>query len=457
MGLVAPTAASQVLGDLGAILLLTMLFTAVTSAGSEELIFVSSLVTYDIYRTYYKPSATGRGLMRISRLAIVGFGIGMGLLALMLLQVGASLQYVYLAMGVLIGSAVVPISLAIVWKRTNKVAATSGALAGLVCGVTIWLASSYAFYGTLSVSTTSQNMPLLAGNITSIMVGGIVTLLGSLIRPDNFDFKLMKQKIMIVDAKIRRAVEHESDEEYFKRWSNFGYKFGFALTLILVVAWPVPLYLSGYVFSKEVYIVWVGIALTWAATAATAIVLLPLIESRAGIVKVLRRIGQGSNAFEEETQQNNVEYYHARRSPSYQKRILVPVDGSQQSLRALDYAANIYRSSSSSSSYDRVTITILNVIEWADEDEESMDDELASTMEEQGRQMLRSIMIPPRARDYERMVKLGDPSTKIVEMADKLKVDMIVMGSTGLSKSEEIGHVSRKVLRMTSIPVMLVK
>jgi Na+(H+)/acetate symporter ActP len=118
----------------------------------------------------------------------------MGLLALMLLQVGANLQYVYLAMGVLIGSAVVPISLAIVWKRTNRVAATAGALTGLVCGVTIWLASSYAFYGTLTVSTTSQNMPLLAGNITSIMVGGLVTLLGILIRPDNFDFELMKKR-----------------------------------------------------------------------------------------------------------------------------------------------------------------------------------------------------------------------------------------------------------------------
>jgi nucleotide-binding universal stress UspA family protein len=269
----------------------------------------------------------------------------------------------------------------------------------------------------------------------------------------------MKQKIMIVDAKIRRAVEHESDEEYLKRWSNFGYKFGIALTLILVVAWPVPLYVSGYVFSKEAYTVWVGIALTCAATAAAVIVLLPLIESRVGIINVLRRIGQGLNTFEEEAQQNNVEYYHARRSPSYQKRILVPVDGSQQSLRALDYAANIYRSSSSSSSssYDRVLITILNVIEWADEDEESMDDELASAMQEQGRQMLRSIMIPHRARDYERTVKLGDHATKIVEMADKLKVDMIVMGSTGLSNSEEIGHVSRKVLRMTSIPVMLMK
>jgi SSS family transporter len=447
MGLVAPTAASQVLGDVGAILLLTMLFTAVTAAGSAELISVSSLVTYDIYRTYVKPSATGRGLMRISRLAIVGFGMSMGCLALALLQVGASLQYVYLAMGVLIGSAVVPISLAIVWKKTNKVAATLGALGGLVCGVAVWLASSYALYGIISVSSTSQNLPLLAGNVTSILVGAIVTFLGSMIKPDNFDFRLMKQKIMIVDAKIRRAIEYESDEEYLKHWSKIGYKFGIGLTLILVVAWPVPLYLSGYVFSQQMYAAWIGIAVTWAATAATVIVLLPLMESRAGIAKVLKRIGQGSI---EEMAEHNTYYSHD--SPIYQKRILVPVDGSHHSLRALNCAASIYASSS-----DKAVIYILNVIEWADEDEESMDEELANSMEEQGRRMLRSIMIPKSARSYERMVKLGDPATKIVEMAEKLKVDMIVMGAKGLSNSKEIGHVSSSVLSMTSIPVVFTK
>jgi SSS family transporter len=448
MGLVAPTAASQVLGNVGAILLLTMLFTAVTAAGSAELISVSSLVTYDIYRTYVKPSATGRGLMRISRLAIVGFGMGMGLLALALMQVGASLQYVYLAMGVLIGSAVVPISLAIVWKRTNKVAATLGALGGLACGVAVWLTSSYAFYGIISVSSTSHNIPLLAGNITSILVGAIVTLLGSMIKPDNFEFRLMKQKIMIVDARIRRAIEYESDEEYLKRWSKFGYKFGIALTLMLVVAWPVPLYLSGYIFSQQMYAAWVGIAVTWAATAATVIVLLPLMQSRAGIAEVLKRIGQGASI--EELAEHNTYYSH---DPSItQKRILVPVDGSQQSLRALNYAASIYASSS-----DRAVIYILNVIEWVDEDEESMDEELVDAMEEQGRRMLRSIVIPKSARAYERMVKLGDPATKIVEMAEKLKVDMIVMGATGLTNSKEIGHVSSNVLRMTSIPVVFMK
>jgi urea-proton symporter len=447
MGLVAPTAASQVLGDVGAILLLTMLFTAVTAAGSAELISVSSLVTYDIYRTYVKPSATGRGLMRISRLAIVGFGMGMGLLALALMQVGASLQYVYLAMGILIGSAVVPISLAIVWKRTNKVAATSGALGGLVCGVAVWLASSYTFYGIISVSSTSQNLPLLAGNVTSILVGAIVTFVGSMIKPDNFDFRLMRQKIMIIDAKIRKAIEYESDEQYLERWSKFGYKFGIGLTLVLVVAWPVPLYLSGFIFSQEMYSAWVSIAVIWAATAATVIVVLPLMESRGGITKVLKRMGQGSTEVIAEHSA-----YYPYGEPLNQKRILVPVDGSQQSLRALNYAASIYGSSP-----DRAMIYILNVIEWVNEDEESMDIELADAIEEQGRRMLRSIVIPKSVRAYERMIKLGDPATKIVEMAQKLKVDIIVMGATGLTNANEIGHVSRNVLKMTSIPVAFMK
>ncbi|MDQ4101607.1 MAG: universal stress protein, partial [Thermoproteota archaeon] len=135
-----------------------------------------------------------------------------------------------------------------------------------------------------------------------------------------------------------------------------------------------------------------------------------------------------------------------------QKRILVPVDGSPQSLRALQYAANIYSNSSV-----RVKISILNVIEWVEEDEESVDEELSGAMEEQGRRMLRSIVIPKTARDHETLVKLGDPATSIVEVAKKLNAEMIIMGATGLSNSEEMGHVSKKVLKMTSIPVVFMK
>ena len=132
MGLVVPAAATALMGEVGAIMVLTMLFMAVTSAGSAELIAVSSLITYDIYRTYKNPNATGKQLVKVSRITIVGFGLGMGGLAVILLHMGLSLGFVYLAMGILIGSAVIPIALTILWKRTNRVAATAGAVIGLL-------------------------------------------------------------------------------------------------------------------------------------------------------------------------------------------------------------------------------------------------------------------------------------------------------------------------------------
>lgn len=58
-GLVPPAAALFLLGRGGAILMVIMLFMAVTSSGSAELVAVSSLFTYDIYRTYINPNATG--------------------------------------------------------------------------------------------------------------------------------------------------------------------------------------------------------------------------------------------------------------------------------------------------------------------------------------------------------------------------------------------------------------
>ena len=58
-GLVPPAAALFLLGRGGAILMVIMLFMAVTSSGSAELVAVSSLFTYDVYRTYINPNATG--------------------------------------------------------------------------------------------------------------------------------------------------------------------------------------------------------------------------------------------------------------------------------------------------------------------------------------------------------------------------------------------------------------
>ena len=449
-GLVAPAAASHILGDFGAILLLAMLFTAVTSAGSAELVAVSSLVTYDVYRTYIKPAASGRELIRISRITILGFGLGMGILASILFQIGASLQYVYLTMGILIGSSVVPISLSVVWRKTNKVAAISAAIAGLICGVLAWISSADILYGEVSIASTGQIIPLLIGNIVSISIGAVITLTGSIVKPDNFNFNVMKQRILVVDDKIRSIIQHDSDERVLKEAARFSYRYGVALSLLLVVAWPLPFYFSGYVFSLDMYRIWVGVAVIWAIGAAAWIVLQPLVESRRGIVEAVKKITLASRI---DDVNKNTETDLSSKFTDYGgdfKKILVAVDGSISSLRALNYASQLFHEMA------RTKIYIVNVIEWTDEDEESVDSILVSKMEEEGRKMLKSIIIRDKISQYERIVKHGDPGTKIAEIAQKLNVEMIVMGSKGLGNTEkEIGHVSAKVLRLTLKPVIL--
>jgi urea-proton symporter len=457
-GLVAPTAASLILGDSGAILLLSVLFTAVTAAGSAELVSVSSLVTYDVYRTYIKPWSTGRELMRVSRITIIGFGLGMGLLSSFLLQLGASLQYIYLAMGILIGPAVVPIALTVSWKKTNKTAVILGALVGLIAGICSWVTTTWLLYGELTIATTGETTPLLIGNIVSISVGAGVVLIGSLMRPQNFNFELMKQKILVVDSKIRSIIEIDTNDKQLRRDARFTYRYTIALSLVLVVVWPLPLYFSGYVFSLQVYSLWVGIAVVWAGIAACTIVLLPLIESRVGIIQVLKRITDTSALMRHEvteftTPQSETRSHTPGEDTTIQlKKVLVAIDGSLSSLRALSYADSIFAKNRTARVY------MVHVMEWTDDEDESVDAVIVSQMEQEGRKMLRSLAISRQNADYERVVRLGDPATKIVEIANRLDIDLIVMGTKGLSRAQaSVGHVTAKVLQLTSRPVTLIR
>ena len=74
-GLVLPYAAVALLGKGGAAATLLLIFMAVTSATSAELIAVSSIWTYDIYQTYINPKASGKFLIRMSHTCCVVYSI----------------------------------------------------------------------------------------------------------------------------------------------------------------------------------------------------------------------------------------------------------------------------------------------------------------------------------------------------------------------------------------------
>jgi len=289
LGLVVPAAATAIMGEVGAIMVLTMLFMAVTSAGSAELIAVSSLITYDIYRTYKNPNATGKKLLKISRATIVGFGLGMGGLAVILLHMGLSLGFVYLAMGIIIGAAVIPIALTILWRRTNRVAATSGAVVGLMVALTTWVSVAMSlpeFGGQVNLASLGHNYSMLFGNVAGIATGGIITIVGSLLTKTTFDWNELKEKILLVETSVEQSTE---DEETLKKAFKFSLKGGGIMTLILIIAFPMPLILLNVVFDVMSYTMWVILSVVWVSIAAVIIIGLPIVEAREGIAKVFWR------------------------------------------------------------------------------------------------------------------------------------------------------------------------
>ena len=292
LGLTVPAAASVMMGPIGAIMVLVMLFMAVTSAGSAELIAVSSLITYDVYRTYKNPKATGKQLLKVSRTVIVIFGLGMGVLAGILLGMGLSLGFVYLAMGILIGSAVIPIALTITWSRTTRGGAVSGALIGVILALLTWtsVAASEA-NGVVDIASLGGAFPMLYGNVVAILLSGLICVIVSLAQNKKYDWKDLNTQMKIVEGDMTEEAkaaiaQAEQDEATLKKAYQFSLKGGGILTIICVVIWPLPLYFSGYVFDLGFYSMWVGIAIVWVSIASFCIICMPIWEARQGFAEV---------------------------------------------------------------------------------------------------------------------------------------------------------------------------
>lgn len=106
--------------DFGIVLFLIQIVVAVLSTGSAELAAVSSLITYgttvcdaishclfpDIYQAHINPLADVAKLRRLSQWTTMIVGLLMGLTAIILDWSGISLSFMYLLMGIIIGSAV---------------------------------------------------------------------------------------------------------------------------------------------------------------------------------------------------------------------------------------------------------------------------------------------------------------------------------------------------------------
>jgi len=141
------------------------------------------------------------------------------------------------------------------------------------------------------------------------------------------------------------------------------------------------------------------------------------------------------------------------------RKILVPVDGSENALRALSYALKLAEENRA------IGLHLLTVHQEPIIYGEIQVYVSREKMEELQRNHSMDILQPAvdaakaAGVSYTSEILVGDTASMIVKRADELNCDGIVMGTRGMSAVGNLvmGSVATKVVHLTKLPVTLIK
>jgi SSS family transporter len=337
-GLAAPYGVTALLGKSGATLILVLLFLAVTSASSAELIAVSSILTYDIYGTYIRPKATDKQLMLVSHLGVCFWGLCMAIFGIMFYEIGISLGWLFEFVGCVLGACAPIVCLAMRSRSASKWWCFAAIWVGTACAMASWLAVAGSLnHGEISVETTGQNYPMLAGSVVGGTISFIIALIGMWVHPEQYDFSAMKaigqsqlvqgeepghtrptrpdmeskgsedeidvpakdpaKTAMAADDQRKsspsvNSISSEDAEERSFLQKSFVRSVWVSLVLctILVVIIPLPIFFSSVVYGKGGFTTWISLVIAWLLVAACGCILYPIWESRAALMQIVNGI-----------------------------------------------------------------------------------------------------------------------------------------------------------------------
>lgn len=215
----------------------------------------------------------------------------------------------------MISAAVIPATLTLFWRRQNWVAAAGSPILGLACALVAWTVTcAREFGGVLSIENLGSNNPMLAGNVVALLSPLVfVPLLTYAFGADDYDWATMAAIKQGDDADLSPAdvkageledggggdqalppgvtfMAPEQDMAKLKRASRLAKWLTLVMAVSFLVLWPMPMYGSGYVFSKPFFTGWVTVGIIWIFGSSGAVGLFPLWEGRHSIIRVARGI-----------------------------------------------------------------------------------------------------------------------------------------------------------------------
>ncbi len=136
------------------------------------------------------------------------------------------------------------------------------------------------------------------------------------------------------------------------------------------------------------------------------------------------------------------------------RNILVPVDGSEGSDRAVTHAITLAEACGAKLNF----LYVANINQLAIN--ACLSDAILEAVTKAGNVILeRAMQMVPSGIDKEAFSETGSPAVVILDFADNMEADLVVMGSRGLGvvKGVLLGSVSQYIVEQSKCPVLVVK
>jgi len=215
--------------------------------------------------------------------------------------------FLYLFMGVIISSAVLPACLTLLWSGQNKWAAMLSPPLGLICALIAWLVRTSVESGTLNVNTLGDNYPMLAGNVVALCSPCVfVPVLTYGLGRDYYDWKSMAairkgddhdmaaaagvDLELIPGERNASEVELQAEQHKLRKSGRIAKIMTAVLAVCLIILWPFPMFGSKYIFSKPFFTGWVVVGIIWIFFALFGVGIFPVYEGRKSLYHNARAI-----------------------------------------------------------------------------------------------------------------------------------------------------------------------
>ena len=182
VNMVFPIVVSKLLGPVGAVLVLIIIYSALASTVSSVLTASSNLLVQDIYKRAFKPNATDEQIVKYVRYTIVGMAV---VTVILVWNQPASMYQVLYLTGSAVAATIWPIAFGIYNSRVNKKAV----FVAMLCSVGL---------GLIAYFTISS----YAAPVVSALVGLVIITVGTKLSPDNsFSFDQLDEQVTAISSK----------------------------------------------------------------------------------------------------------------------------------------------------------------------------------------------------------------------------------------------------------------